>query len=130
MSFRPIMTISSREKPLFQKNNSLMTPFVLSCTSDNTTSQNIRGTNAWAFPHLTFWGTVLRVSLCLRPCIYVSYNFENLGRFTYPCDERMSEIFRQIQHDKSYRCPAARGPCSSGARANGPFGPWVRRDCS
>src|SRR6218665_1392577 len=31
-----------------------------------------------------------------------------------------------VQHDKNYRCPAARGPCSSGARANGP---WLRRHC-
>ena len=39
-----------------------MTPFftlfVLSHTSDNTTSQNIGGTDAWAVPHLKFWGTV------------------------------------------------------------------------
>jgi len=38
------------------------------------------------------------------------FQLENLGRFTYPCDERMVYIFCQIQHDKNYRCPAARGP--------------------
>ena len=43
--------------------NSFMTPFftlfVLSRASDNTTSQNIEGTDAWAVPHLKFfWGTV------------------------------------------------------------------------
>ena len=33
--------------------------FVLSRASDNTTSLNIGGTNAWAVPHLKFlWGTV------------------------------------------------------------------------
>src|SRR6218665_1164912 len=32
------------------------TLFMLSRTSDNTTSQNIGGTNAWASPHLKFWG--------------------------------------------------------------------------
>src|SRR6218665_1632761 len=32
------------------------TLFMLSRTSDNTTSQNIGGTNAWAVPHLKFWG--------------------------------------------------------------------------
>src|SRR6218665_1022078 len=30
--------------------------FVLSRASDNTTSQNIRGTSAWAVPHLKFGG--------------------------------------------------------------------------
>src|SRR6218665_3856263 len=32
------------------------TLFMLSRTSDNTTSQNIGRTNAWAVPHLKFWG--------------------------------------------------------------------------
>src|SRR6218665_689310 len=32
------------------------TLFMLSRTSANTTSQNIGGTNAWAAPHLKFWG--------------------------------------------------------------------------
>src|SRR6218665_260811 len=31
------------------------TLFMLSRTSDNTTSQNIGGTNAWAVPHFKFW---------------------------------------------------------------------------
>src|SRR6218665_2425886 len=40
--------------------NSFMTPFfktlfVLSRASDNTTSQNIGGTDAWAVPHLKFF---------------------------------------------------------------------------
>ena len=47
-------------KTLIAENNSLMTPFftlfVLSRTSDNTTSQNIGGTDAWAVPHLKFLG--------------------------------------------------------------------------
>ena len=32
------------------------TQFVLSQASDNTTSRNIGGTDAWAVPHLKFWG--------------------------------------------------------------------------
>ena len=32
------------------------TLFMLSRTFDNMTSQNIGGTNAWAVPHLKFWG--------------------------------------------------------------------------
>ena len=52
------MTFSSREKPI-SENNSFLTPlftlFVLSRTSNNTTSQNIGGTDAWAVPHLKFW---------------------------------------------------------------------------
>src|SRR6218665_3398542 len=39
----------TRKKPFF-------TLFILSRTSDNTTSQNIGGTNAWDVPHLKFWG--------------------------------------------------------------------------
>src|SRR6218665_1275960 len=55
------MPLSSRETPLFLK-KFLMTPFftqfVLSHASDNTTSRNIGGTDAWAVPHLQFVGTV------------------------------------------------------------------------
>src|SRR6218665_82910 len=39
----------TRKPPFF-------TLFILSRTSDNTTSQNIGGTNAWAVPHLKFGG--------------------------------------------------------------------------
>ena len=42
--------------------------FILSHASDNTTYQNIGGTNAWAVPHLKVWGTVPPVPLGLRPC--------------------------------------------------------------
>src|SRR6218665_1725466 len=46
------------------------TLFMLSRTSDNTTSQNIGGTNAWAVPHLKFWGDRSPQSpLGLRPCL-------------------------------------------------------------
>src|SRR6218665_2593167 len=55
------MTLFSQEKPLFQKEKFLydtfFTLFTLSRASDNTTSQNIGGTDAWAVPHLKcFWG--------------------------------------------------------------------------
>ena len=44
----------------FRTRNSFMTPFltqfVLSHASDNTTSRNIGGTDAWGVPHLTFLG--------------------------------------------------------------------------
>ena len=57
-------------KTTISENNSLMTPFfilfVLSRASDNTT-QNIGGTDAWAVPHLKFWGTVPPIPLGLRP---------------------------------------------------------------
>src|SRR6218665_553904 len=43
------MTLSS-------KKNTFITLFILSRTSDNTTSQNIGETNAWAVPHLKLWG--------------------------------------------------------------------------
>ena len=53
------MTLSSQEKPLFQKRIPLWHLFysVRLRASDNTTSQNIGGTDAWAVPNLKFWGT-------------------------------------------------------------------------
>src|SRR6218665_10496 len=39
--------------------NTFFTLFILSRASDNTTSQNIGGTDAWAVPHLKFWGNRL-----------------------------------------------------------------------
>src|SRR6218665_2894582 len=49
----------TRKTPI-SENNSFMTPFstlfVLSRASDNTTSQNIGRTDAWAVPHLEFLG--------------------------------------------------------------------------
>src|SRR6218665_1671032 len=54
------MTLTSQEKPLFQKIIPLMTPlfhlFELSHTSDNTTFFKYWGTNAWDVPHLKLWG--------------------------------------------------------------------------
>ena len=50
------------EKPLFLNKTFLHDNFfsrlVLCHASNNTTSQNIGGTNAWAVPHLKFGGTV------------------------------------------------------------------------
>src|SRR6218665_1753563 len=57
--YDPHMSFSSKEKPLFQKRLPLghfFTLFVLSRASDNTTSQNIGGTDAWAVPTSNFWG--------------------------------------------------------------------------
>src|SRR6218665_2210704 len=51
----------TRKPPFF-------TLFILSRTSDNTASQNIGGDNAWAVPHLKFWGGPSPpVPLGLRP---------------------------------------------------------------
>ena len=59
-------------KTHISENNFLMTPFLL-CSffrgSDNTTSQNIGGTDAWAVPPPQIWGTVPAVPLGLRPCL-------------------------------------------------------------
>src|SRR6218665_1761542 len=53
----------TRKTPFF-------TLFVLSHTSDNTTSQNIGGTNAWAVPPLQILeGTVPQSPLGLRPWV-------------------------------------------------------------
>src|SRR6218665_1053887 len=59
--FDPFLT---RKIPFF-------TLFILSRTSDNTTSPNIGGTNAWAVPHLKIWGDRPPQSpLGLRPWLY------------------------------------------------------------
>src|SRR6218665_2474 len=49
------------------------TLFVLSRTSDNTTSQNIGGTDAWAVPHLKFLGRPSPVSLVSSPKVLYNY---------------------------------------------------------
>src|SRR6218665_184412 len=48
------MTLRTRHFP--HKKTPFFTLFILSRTSDNTISQNIGGTNAWAVPHLKLWG--------------------------------------------------------------------------
>ena len=53
--------VKCRMWPFPHKKPTFFTLFILSHTSDNTTSQNIGGgTNAWAVPHLKFGGTVPR----------------------------------------------------------------------
>src|SRR6218665_1342752 len=42
--------------PFLTRKTPFFTRFILSRASDNTSSQNIGGTNAWAVPHLKFWG--------------------------------------------------------------------------
>ena len=44
--------------PFLTRKTPFFTLFILSRASDNTTSQNIGGTDAWAVPHLKFWGVV------------------------------------------------------------------------
>ena len=67
---------SSQEKPLFHKRDPLyhtffFTLFVFSRASDNTTSQNIGGKDAWAIPLLKFGGPSTQSLLGLRPCIAI-----------------------------------------------------------
>jgi len=50
------MTLSSQEKHLF------FTLFILSRTSNNTTSQNIGGTNAWTVPPPQTFGETVHLS--------------------------------------------------------------------
>jgi len=78
------MTLSSQEEHFF-------TLFMLSRAFDNTTSQNIGGTNAWVVPHLEFWGTVSPVPLGLRPCSQQHPLVHNIvcnscQYFIYVCD--------------------------------------------
>ena len=51
-----------------------ISPLHLSHASNNTTSQNIGGTDAWAVPALNFWGTVPQSSLGLRTCKGAAYS--------------------------------------------------------
>ena len=82
------MTLFLTRKPTTgtSQKNFFMTPFftlfVFSRASDNTTSENIGGTDAWAVPHLKFLGGPFpQFPLGLRPCvqgtmenIYYSYH--------------------------------------------------------
>src|SRR6218665_926775 len=59
------MTLASQEKHTF------LTLFILSGASDNTTSQNIGGTDAWACPTSNFGrDRPTQSPLGLRPCLY------------------------------------------------------------
>jgi len=82
------MTLSSQEKQLFQKRVPFMTPFftlfVLSRASDNTTSQNIEGTDAWAVPHLTFLGGTVPPVLPRSPPLAMDHGSSTDGD-TYIC---------------------------------------------
>ena len=52
-----VIYVLSHKKTLFHTkflDDTFFTQFVLSHASDNTTSQNIGGTDAWAVPHLKF----------------------------------------------------------------------------
>src|SRR6218665_3650273 len=60
------MAIFFKKSLYFRTRNLFTTHFLLSPhTSENTTSRNIGGTDAWAVPHLKFWGTVPQSSLSL-----------------------------------------------------------------
>src|SRR6218665_116886 len=60
------MAIFFKKSLYFRTRNLFTTHFLLSPhTSENTTSRNIGGTDAWAVPRLKFWGTVPQSSLSL-----------------------------------------------------------------
>jgi len=56
--FRIFTLLNIVHNPFLTRKTPFFTVFILSRTSDNTTSQNIRETNAWAVPHLKLWGSV------------------------------------------------------------------------
>jgi len=62
--------------PFLTGKTPFLTLFILSRTSDNTTTLNIGGTNAWAVPHLKFFlGPSPPAPLGLRPCLLsLSFN--------------------------------------------------------
>ena len=72
--------LSSPQAPISQSKNSSWGPysqFVLCITSDNTSSQNIEGTDAWAVPSTSnFWGTVPSFSLSLRLWAWAYYKHD------------------------------------------------------
>ena len=65
--FRIFTLLDVVHDPFLTRKTPFFTLLILSRTSDNTTSQNIWGTNDWAVPHLKLWGTVPTVSLGFRP---------------------------------------------------------------
>ena len=77
----PIWPFPHKNNHLFQKRIPLwhlfFTLFILSRASDNTTSQNIGGRDAWAVPHLKFWGTVAPSPPRSPPLVYAVYKIIN-----------------------------------------------------
>ena len=82
--FRIFYYVQWRIWPFPHKNNhyfrkeflydTFFTLFVLLRVSDNTASQNIGGTDAWASPTSNFRGTVPQSPLGLRPCARATEN--------------------------------------------------------
>src|SRR6218665_3415210 len=64
--FRIFTVLNVVYDPFPHKKNTFFTLFILSRASDNTTFQNIGGTNAWAVPHLKFFGDRPPVPLGFR----------------------------------------------------------------
>src|SRR6218665_1455074 len=60
--------------PFLTRKTLFFTLLILSRASDNTTSLNIGGTNAWAVPHLIFGGTVPPVPLRSPPLLFQQKN--------------------------------------------------------
>ena len=53
--------------PFLTRKTAFFTMFIPARTFENTTSQNIGGTNAWAVPHLKLWGDRPPFPLGFRP---------------------------------------------------------------
>src|SRR6218665_1856204 len=58
-------------------------------------------------------------------CIYIYKLLEQT--FSHIKAIKSINILTAKFNNKKLPLPAARGPCSSGVRASGPFGPWLRR---
>src|SRR6218665_2127376 len=54
--FPYVYYVKCRISPFPHKKTTFFPRFIFSRASDNTTSQNIGGTNAWAVLHLKLWG--------------------------------------------------------------------------
>src|SRR6218665_3767860 len=87
------MTISSQEKQFF-------TLFMLSRTSDNTTSQNIGGTNAWAVPPPQILGGPSPPSpLGLRPWSQIILDAKSKSRGLIVTQLDLKNAFGEVHHD-------------------------------
>jgi len=69
--FRIFTMLNVIYDPFLTRKTPFFTLFILSRAPENTTSQNIGGTDAWAVPHLKlFWGDrPLSPFLGLHPCV-------------------------------------------------------------
>src|SRR6218665_677960 len=97
----PFLTKNLKFRQKYSSLTPFLSQFVLFLTSHNTTSQNVGGTNAWAVPHLKFWGDrPIQFPLGLRPCPYFRKIFRVYKNFKI-CNV-IFPLFRKILYSHHF----------------------------